>query len=65
MSENAEKRVVHGPENPLGLLRGAQRERAVHGADDEVQATKDRVGKVEIAVFEDIDLNAFQHGETA
>lgn len=35
----------------------------MHGSDDDVELRQDRVWQIEAAVFEDIDLDAFEDGE--
>ena len=61
VGEDVEVRVVHRAQHALGLLRGRQLELAVDRRDDEVELAEDVVRQVELAVLQDVDLDALQH----
>ncbi len=63
MGQDAEAALVHGTQQPVGLLVAREIERGMDGADDEVQAPQDIVGQVEATVLQDVDLHAFEHRE--
>lgn len=60
MPQNGEMRIVHGPDNPVGLFLARKVKGAVDRADRVIQPRKQVIGKVEAAVFEDIHLARFQ-----
>ena len=60
VGEDRKVRVVHRPQDALGLLGAAEIEPAVDGADDEVEIAENVIGKIEASILENIDLDPFQ-----
>ncbi len=58
MAEDADVRVLDGPEHARGHHVGRLVEARVHAGDDDVELRERRVGEVEFAVREDVDLHA-------
>ena len=60
MRQNGEMRPLHRAQDALGLLLARQVELAVNGGDDEIELAQHVVGKIELAVVENIDLDALE-----
>ncbi len=63
LREQRDVRIVECVQDALGLQCSRQIEAAVHGRDDEVELREHAVGKIESAVLQDVDLDAFEHAD--
>ncbi len=65
MGQDVEIAVVHGPDHPLGLPVEGEIEGVVNRADREVEPLQDRIGQIERAVVEDVDLARLEDADAA
>ena len=61
MPQNGQVAIVHGADDPLGLCGGGKIEIGMYRRHHDIEARQDRVRQVELAVGQDVDLDALQN----
>jgi hypothetical protein len=65
VGQDAEAGLVHGAQQPLGLLLACQVEAVMDGAHDNIQPSQEVIGQVERAVLQNVNLHALEQDDAA
>lgn len=60
MGQDRKIGMVHGAEDPLGLLLPRESEMAMDGPDDEIEALQVFIRKIQAAILQNVDLDPLQ-----